>query len=442
MPALPGAVGVVLASPAPELGRAWRPRGRLRRNGCRWHRGRRGAFLIGETAGLVAPDRLKLEAVGGLRCQLLDHEPVQLAVDGHCAGGHTVRRQLIDLVVGDVGLLFPLQRHRCRVRGGRRGEGRRPRWPGDQLGLLLIVAAGQREGREAADRQHGADRRDHRPAGQNRPLHEGPVHGGPLGVQHAGRQPARSGDGGCRRFGFGDDLERQPLLRAAQERLEGAHPQLGVRRDAQRQIQRVRSDQERQPVVRVVRGDAQPDRGIAPVGDLQEVASAPPPAGRDRGDLGLQPEDPADLQIAFGQGRNGCVDDRFGSDGERERAAAGALRRREDDHRGRFLLGVHLHLGRGDRGPLGDALAQGVQAESLHDRAQVPHRHHGRRLTTGLDGQRGLLEPDDRVGHREKLRDKGATGPAHSCPFGQSDVPRRLAVTAFRHRRRHGTVVG
>ena len=89
------------------------------------------------------------------------------------------------------------------------------------------------------------------------------------------------------------------------------------------QVHDLRGDQEGQLLVRVGRRQLQLDRRVTPVGDLQEVLALPAAGRGDRGDLGLQAEDPADLQVALGDGRGVGVDDRLGPHGERERSRSG-----------------------------------------------------------------------------------------------------------------------
>ena len=212
----------------------------------------------------------------------------------------------------------------------------------------LPGVAGERVGDAAADRQHADQGGDHGQLGQDRLLAlKAPSIVARRGFGHHRRRPGRR----LRRVGLGDQLERQPHRGAPQERRLRLHPHLRVTRDTQREVQDLGSDRGT-PTSRRDRSAV----SFSLTGALPQLVSSTKclprqrPLRGDRGELGLQAEDPADLQVALRHRGRAGVDHGLGAHAEREGAASGlgARRRREHHHGGGLLVRVDLHLRRGD----------------------------------------------------------------------------------------------
>ena len=219
--------------------------------------------------------------------------------------------------------------------------------------------------------------------------------GSPYGVAGAGR--------------FADHLERQPGGGAAQERLAGPdlQPDGGGRPD--RQLDRVRPQVEPQRVVRVARHQPQVGGGVAPVAQLDHVPAPPASGGGDRDDLGLQPGDLAELDVALrrradvrGLGRAGEH-----PEGEGPALRLGAARRGEHDDRGRLLAGEDVHGGRHHLGPGRRLGPEHGEVEALDDRAGARHGDRDLGLPTRLDGHPRGVQAEHRVGHGDQDRRAG-----------------------------------
>ena len=172
---------------------------------------------------------------------------------------------------------------------------------------------------------------------------------------------------------------------------------------AERNVDDLGRDQEAERLVRVLGDDPQPGRRVAPVADLEGVLAAPATGRGDGRELGLQPGDLTDLEVALGDGAAAGVDLRPHADAERAACPPGAPGpdgRREHDDRGRLLLGVDGERRRGSPPPT-------ASGSSRRRRRSSPRRSCPGCVTVsvtvacppGSTASRVGVQPEDRVGH-------------------------------------------
>ena len=120
------------------------------------------------------------------------------------------------------------------------------------------------------------------------------------------------------------DLERQPLGRATQGGVSGADldPRDGLA--TERYVDHLGRDQEAQRLVGVLGRDPQPGRCVAPVADLERVPPAPAAGRGDRGELGLESRDRADVEVPLGDRTAAALDLRPHPHAERQASPRGA----------------------------------------------------------------------------------------------------------------------